>query len=256
MTGSRRRGMELPPRLRTLVYAARKLRLKARRHCLDYEREGQARAVRLARVLDADYATLRRYGREYDDLDWFHEAYSRRVEEIHDAGVAADTTHWRDGKTLYVVCRALKPSVVVESGVRFGSFDAHALAAMEVNDHGAFYGLDLPGSPDGPFAYGHLVPDRCRGRWTLHTGDARDALSALVERVGPVELFLHDSDHRRPHMAFEYRTADAHLAPGGVLASHDVRLSSLFENFTTERGMPATVICDTGIARRPAEHDS
>lgn len=237
--------------LREIVYALRRARLRVERRRLDYDREERARSDRLAEVLDVDRERLRAYEREYDDLSWFHDAYADRVAEIHDAGVATDTTHWRDGKTMYVVCRAIEPEVVVETGVLFGSFDAHLLAAMEENGRGRLHSLDLPGGPPGPFEYGHLIPDRCRDRWTLHEGDARESLPGLLETVGPVDVFLHDSDHRLPHMRFEYETAIPHLASGGVLASHDVRLSGVFEAVTGENDLRTCVVCDTGVARVP-----
>jgi predicted O-methyltransferase YrrM len=236
---------------RDAIYAVRKARLGLERRRLDYGRETRERAERLADVLPASVAELRAYEREYDDLEWFHEAYADRVDEIHDAGVATDTTHWRDGVTLYVACRALAVETVVETGVLFGSFDAHILAALHENGGGTLHAVDLPGGPPGPFEYGHLIPDRCRDRWELHRGDAREVLPELLERVGPLDLFLHDSDHRLPHMRFEYETARSHLDSGGVLASHDVRLSGLFDQFTETNGLRSCVVCDTGIARRP-----
>jgi len=233
-----------------LLHRARRLRLRWRRRRLDYDREERERAQRLARVLDADADELRAYEREYDELEWFHEAYGRRVEQVHEAGVLEDTTHWRDGTTAYVLCRALDPDVVVETGVLFGSFDAHLLAAMAKNEGGHLHALDLPGGPPGPFEYGHLIPERLRDRWTLHEGDARETLPGLLAEVGPLDLFVHDSDHRLPHMRFEFETAHPHIRPGGVLASHDVRLSGLFDAFTREHGMDACVVCDTGVARK------
>ncbi|OLZ41952.1 hypothetical protein A6E15_13595 [Natrinema saccharevitans] len=238
--------------LRDAIYAVRKARLGLERRRLDYGRETRERADRLADVLPASADELRGYEREYDDLEWFHDSYADRVDEIHEAGVATDTTHWRDGVTLYVVCRALEVETAVETGVLFGSFDAHILAAMCENGGGTLHSVDLPGGPPGPFEYGHLIPDRCRDRWELHRGDAREVLPDLLERVGPVDLFLHDSDHRLPHMRFEYETALGHLGSGGVLASHDVRLSGLFDRFTDANGLQSCVVCDTGIARVPS----
>jgi hypothetical protein len=238
-----------PKTLRDAIYAVRKARLGLERRRLDYGAETRERADRLAAVLPASAAELREYEQEYEDLEWFHDAYADRVAEIHEAGVATDTTHWRDGVTLYVVCRALEVETVVETGVLFGSFDAHVLAAMCENGGGTLHAVDLPGGPPGPFEYGHLIPDRCRDRWELHRGDAREVLPGLLERVGPLDLFLHDSDHRLPHMRFEYEAALGHLEPGGVLASHDVRLSRLFDRFTEENGVDACVVCDTGIGR-------
>lgn len=235
---------------RDLAHAVRRLRVRWRRARLDYDREERERAARLATVLDASASTLREYEAEYDDLDWFHDVYGERVREVHDAGVLEDSTHWRDGKSVYVACRALEPSVAVETGVLFGSFDAHVLAAMEMNGHGELHSLDLPGGPPGPFDYGHLVPDRCLDRWHLHLGDASEVLADLLEEVAPVDLFLHDSDHRKTHMRFEYETALRHLAEDGVLASHDVRLSSAFESICTAHDLVSCVVADTGFARR------
>ncbi|QLG50914.1 class I SAM-dependent methyltransferase [Natrinema halophilum] len=235
--------------VRDAIYAFRKARLGLERRRLDYGRETRDRADRLAEILPASVAELRGYEREYESLEWFHDTYADRVADVHDAGVATGTTHWRDGVTLYVVCRALGIETAVETGVLYGSFDAHILAAMVENGGGTLHSVDLPGGPPGPFEYGHLIPDRCRDRWHFHRGDAREVLPDLLERIGPVDLFLHDSDHRLPHMRFEYETALAHLEAGGVLASHDVRLSALFDRFSDTNGLQSCVVCDTGIAR-------
>jgi predicted O-methyltransferase YrrM len=235
--------------LADLLYRARRLRIRWRRRRLDYDREERERVTRLARVLDAEESELRGYEREYDDLDWFHEAYGERVRAAHEAGALTDSTHWRDGKTLYVVCRALRPEVAVETGVLLGSFDAHVLAALERNGRGQLHSLDLPGGPPGPYEYGYLVPDRLRDRWQLHTGDATAMLGDLLGDVGPVDLFVHDSDHRKSHMRFEYETALPHVRDGGVLASHDVRLNGAFDAFCRRRGLADCVVADTGLAR-------
>lgn len=237
--------------LRDAVYAVRKARLRIERDRIDYAAEERARPDRLSEPLDVSPETVRQYEREYDDLRWFHDAYADRVVEIHEAGVAAETTHWRDGKTMYVVCRVVEPETVVETGVRFGSFDAHVLAALEQNGHGRLHALDLPGGPPGPFEYGHLIPDRCRNRWTLHEADARERLPGLLQSLAPVDVFLHDSDHRLPHMHFEFEIALEYLSRGGILASHDVRLSGLWDSVVERRDLSAGVVCDTGIARLP-----
>lgn len=79
--------------LRDAIYVARKARLGLERRRLDYGRETRERADRLATVLPASADEIRRYEREYDDLDWFRDSYADRVAEIHDAGVVTDTTH-------------------------------------------------------------------------------------------------------------------------------------------------------------------
>lgn len=235
---------------RDFIYECRRRWLQLKRRRIDYALEERQRVPKVAALFGIEEADISRYESEYDSLSWFHDVFAERFQDIHHAGVSEETTHWRDGKTLYVLCRALKPSVVVETGVRFGSFDAHILAALTKNEHGELHALDLPGGPPGPFEYGYLIPDRCRSRWTFHACDASTELESILSAVGPIDLFLHDSDHRAPHMRFEFSTAIPHIRPRGVLASHDVRLSSVFESVTSAHQFKSHIICDTGIATR------
>lgn len=124
-------------------------------------------------------------------------------------------------ESLYLLVRAPGPRVVVETGVLYGASSAHVLAALAANGSGELYSVDLPRDPSEP-PPGYLVPRELRGRWTLVEGDSRQELPGLLERLGSIDCFHHDSLHTREHMAWEYATALPRLRPGGVLATHDV----------------------------------
>lgn len=50
------------------------------------------------------------------------------------------------------------------------------------------------------------TPSYPRSRWSLTSGKSSDHLEPLLRRIGPVDIFLHDSDHSYENMQFEFRT--------------------------------------------------
>ena len=127
-----------------------------------------------------------------------------------------------DCETIYFLVRALKPNVVVETGVCYGASSAYILEALKENRRGALYSIDLGNNPDEPPS-DFFIPPRLRDRWHLIVGDSKQELPRLLARLGRIDLFHHDSLHTPEHMMWEYKTAFPHLGPAGVLSSHDVR---------------------------------
>lgn len=127
-------------------------------------------------------------------------------------------------KCWYAVARLMRPAVVMETGVHDGLSSVLLLRALWRNGCGTLLSIDLP-STDLPVAAsgpGWLVPEDLRSRWELYLGDARKLLPALVHERGPIDVFIHDSDHARSHREFEYRTALANLTrPGLIPTDHD-----------------------------------
>ncbi|MFC1521121.1 class I SAM-dependent methyltransferase [Elusimicrobiota bacterium] len=139
------------------------------------------------------------------------------------------------GQVLYVVCRILKPKAVVETGVANGTSSAFILKALEANESGMLYSIDLPNQPGENIprekTSGWLVPGHLRSRWQLQLGDTRELLQPLLERLGKVDCFFHDSDHSHKNMLFEFKTAWDHITAGGILAADDISLNNAFSEF-------------------------
>ena len=132
--------------------------------------------------------------------------------------------------------RLVAPSVMVEIGVAQGVTTAVTLAAMERNGAGELYSIDLPRLAEREREFvGRAVPEELRERWTLLLGPSRQVLPELVDRLPPVDLFLHDADHTYASQLEEYRTAWPHLRRGGVLVSDDVGNPAFIE-FAAEAG--------------------
>jgi predicted O-methyltransferase YrrM len=144
-------------------------------------------------------------------------------------------------EALYVTVRCVKPAHMVETGVWRGVSTAFELEALERNGSGRLHSIDLPtyapvgrinddgrrdlASVSGPENVGDLIDGRQRGVWDLRLGDAREILPGLLDELGGIDLFFHDSEHSYRHMLFEYELAWEHLRPGGWLMSDDVTWS-------------------------------
>jgi predicted O-methyltransferase YrrM len=141
-------------------------------------------------------------------------------------------------EALYLLVRAARPSMVVETGVLYGASSAHILAALVRNGAGELHSLELGGDQREP-PHDHFVPPDLQRHWTLVIGDSRHELRSLLQRCAPVDMFLHDSLHTFDHMTWEFETALPYLRPSGILASDDIlNPSSLLEVFQ-ETAFPA-----------------
>ncbi len=145
---------------------------------------------------------------------------------------------YQELSVLYVLTRLLKPEYIVETGVSAGVSSAYILCAMEDNQKGKLYSIDLP--PDTLLpgkTSGWIVPQYLRNRWSLHIGDSKELLEPLLDNVGGIDCFIHDSLHTYEHMTWEFRTVWKHLRSGGLLLSHDVGGNEAFFDLMQEKAI-------------------
>jgi hypothetical protein len=159
-----------------------------------------------------------------------------------------------EGVRLYAVLRETRPDLVVETGVCNGVSTAFLLLALQRNEAGKLWSIDLPEFAEtayepGTFWEGKggavipqgkepgwMIPDDLRSRWELAIGRSQELLPSLLERLGTIDFFMHDSEHSYECMSFEFRHAYDALAPGGVLAADDVHANDAFADFAAELG--------------------
>ncbi len=177
-----------------------------------------------------------------------------------DAGaVGKDAAH-----ALYLIARSLRATRVVETGVSGGVSSAYLLQAIADNGvpQARVHSIDLapedaharfafsryaPGSVELALAWercgsGWAIPKDLKAYWALHQGDTFQVLPSLLAAVGPIDFFVHDSDHRYECQRFEYMTAWPALRSGGVLLSHDVDASGAFVEFARSVGRPPSYL--------------
>ncbi len=135
-------------------------------------------------------------------------------------------------ETCYRVCRALQPDTVLETGVAFGASTLFILTALDMNNRGTLFSMDLPllTSRSRQFI-GSLVPAERRTRWKLFLNSSGRILPQLVKELGAIDIFIHDSDHSYENMMFEFTTVWLCLRSGGILMSDDVNQNDAFLDF-------------------------
>jgi len=128
----------------------------------------------------------------------------------------------------YLICRLIEPEIVIETGVAYGVTSAFILKAMEVNQRGTLYSIDLPASvhSDAARYVGYLIPDDLRSRWKLTIGASRRVLRPLLKQVGQPDIFLHDSLHTERNMRFEFDS----ITQPRVILSDDVEGNAAFQS--------------------------
>jgi predicted O-methyltransferase YrrM len=153
---------------------------------------------------------------------------------------------------VYGVVRTLAPDVVLETGTANGHMTVHLLQALQRNGRGHLHSTDHDGRA------GPLVDAAERTRWTLHVVDwkrPRRSWAALVHRIGPLDVFFHDSDHAYTWQRREYEDALRHLRPGGVLASDDIQASYAYLDACGAHGLQPVILVEewkmAGVARLP-----
>jgi predicted O-methyltransferase YrrM len=171
----------------------------------------------------------------------------------YNTGRATGRDGYGEGLRLYAILRKLRPQVAVETGVCNGVSTAFLLLALDANAAGNLHSLDLPeiaGEDYEPGTFwdgkggavipagkepGWMIPAHLRSRWHLTLGRSQDELPGLLDGLGKIDFFLHDSEHSEACMRFEFETAWAALRADGVLAADDVNANTAFADFAAAR---------------------
>jgi predicted O-methyltransferase YrrM len=138
----------------------------------------------------------------------------------------------------------------VETGVANGFSSASILQALEGNQAGELYSIGLhcrkgvttPVSKE----LGWVIPEHLKHRWHLILGESFRVLPRLLEELGTIDIFLHDSRHTYKTMMKEYTIVWPHLHRGGLLLSHDVKFNDAYLDFCDKVGYTRVVISDIG----------
>ena len=135
-------------------------------------------------------------------------------------------------RACYALCRALRPAVVLETGVAYGVSSSFITKALELNGTGHLHSVDrAPVRPDVDGYIGALVPDELRSRWTLHRGTSRRLVPHLLPQLDGLALFVHDSQHTYRNVSRELRTVVPHLERPAVVVVDDTAGNRAFEDW-------------------------
>lgn len=157
---------------------------------------------------------------------------------------------WNDGdaglvRAIWSIIRHTRPKTVIETGVAHGVTSRFILEAMERNDFGHLWSIDLPPvNPETRREVGIAVDKAAlHHRWSYIAGTSRRHLPRLLSQLRGVDLFIHDSMHSARNVAFEVDLAWKHLSPGGVIVVDDIDINPSFKMFAERHPEHRSFIC-------------
>lgn len=127
-----------------------------------------------------------------------------------------------EGRILYALVRALRPSLCVEIGTADGGSASHILLALQANKKGKLISIDLEAGS------GSRIPDELRDRWQFIQGDA-----LTIDLPEKADFVFEDGAHSYEFtrdMLTRLRT----LNPKALL-SHDYYTHRVYEGFAVEQ---------------------
>ena len=131
----------------------------------------------------------------------------------------------------YALARALRPRLVIETGVERGLGASVICAALRRNGAAGYPGWYI-GTDINPAAGALLVhPYRACGE--IRVGDSIETLSKVTE---PVDLFINDSDHSAEYERREYETIARRLSARAVVLGDNAHATTELAEFSARHG--------------------
>jgi len=131
----------------------------------------------------------------------------------------------------YAVARALKPRVIVETGVERGHGALLLCAALMKNERegfpGRYYGTDI--DPNA----GWMLQEPYSKMGRVLYGDSLESLGKLDE---PIDLFINDSDHSADYEAREYDLIAPKLSSRAIILGDNAHVTDKLARFSRNTG--------------------
>jgi predicted O-methyltransferase YrrM len=131
----------------------------------------------------------------------------------------------------YAIVRAIKPQVVVETGVERGHGALLLCAALlrnrEDGIEGRYFGTDIDSGA------GWLLSGKYAQVGKILVGDSLTSLRSMNETI---DLFINDSDHSADYEAEEYRAIASKLSPHAIVLGDNAHVTDKLAKFSRETG--------------------
>ena len=131
----------------------------------------------------------------------------------------------------YAFVRALRPKVIIETGIDKGLGSVLLCSALLRNKsdgfEGRYYGTDI--NPDA----GYLLSAPYSEVGEVLYGDSIESLKRFNRNI---DLFINDSDHSKGYEKEEYRTVQSKLSPGAYILGDNSHITDELATFSSETG--------------------
>ena len=194
----------------------------------------------IAAVTGHDVKEIERYIHELAGDTALHDLLIQRTNESRDRHNSDAEPRYNRRLGWYAMLRATKPRVVVETGIDRGLGTVVMAAALKRNTEEGFPGLVYATDivPD----LGHLLAQPYKSYCRELIGDSVESLKKFQQ---PVDVFLHDSDHRPEYEWAEFLAIEPRLHTSSIVMSDNSQQSSKLREFAARLGQSFLYFQDT-----------
>jgi len=191
--------------------------------------------AQIADVVDLPYPTVEGYVAELEADDTLRRHLQEMIRNAPYRGISDLTIRYSRRIGWYAFVRALKPAVVVETGVDKGLGACVLTAALlrnrEEGHPGRYYGTDI-----NPQA-GYLLHGRYAEVGEILYGDS---IQSLAQLDATVDLFINDSDHSAEYEGREYATIEGKLSAQALVLGDNSHITDELLKFANRTGRSFT----------------
>jgi predicted O-methyltransferase YrrM len=195
------------------------------------ERNLRYLAALISDVTGCALADIFHYFKEISEDDGFHSHVLRHVRQNDRSLVAHGKVQIGRRIGWYAFARAVKPRVIIETGVDKGLGSCVLIAALKRNEseghEGRYIGTDI--NPEA----GYLLSGDFGNCGKILYGDSIDSLRTLKQEI---DLFINDSDHSPLYEAKEYETIAPRLSRNAIILGDNSHCSDKLFEFALESG--------------------
>ncbi len=185
----------------------------------------------IADVLNMEVRTIESYIAEIAEDEELRRHIARMVASSDLAFVADEEVRFGRRIGWYAFARALKPRVIVETGVDKGLGSCVLTAALKRNKEegheGKYYGMDI--NP----AAGYLLSGGYAAFGSILHGDS---IQSLAKFQGAIDLFINDSDHSADYESREYATISDKLTGNAIVLGDNSHYTDKLLEFSLRTG--------------------
>lgn len=194
----------------------------------------------IAAVTGHDVRDIERYIAELENDSALRELLIQRTLDSRDRHNSDAEPRYGRRLGWYALLRATKPRVIVETGIDRGLGTVVMAAALKRNADEGFPGLVYATDivPD----CGHLLADPYKQFVRELIGDSVESLKRFTE---PVDVFLHDSDHRPEYEWAEFLAIEPRLHAASIVMSDNSQQTAKLREFAARIGKSFLYFQDT-----------
>jgi predicted O-methyltransferase YrrM len=197
----------------------------------------------LSSVLNQSPDIIRKYLNEIQDDVEFKSHMASLLPKHPDRYRTDPEPHIGRRMVWYAIVRAVKPEVVVETGVDQGMGAVVLCAALKRNTSeghaGQYFGTDI-----NPLA-GYFLKGEYAKFGKILYGDSLKSLEALEK----IDLFINDSDHSASYEQAEYELVRSKLTPRAIVLGDNSHVTPALAEFSMRYGRRFVFLAD-----EPADH--